>query len=324
MKKIPPALTLFLLSPLLGELISGHLSPFEFFHPVIFVITVVPYGCGALICREIVVRNQKGFLNLILVGIAFGLFFEGIITRVIFNPKWEGLGALSSYDRLFGMNLILTVGIVHFHTVISILSAIFITEMLYPEKKNESWVSNPVLALCFIGLVSWIFLFGVIVSYNPPIEGIVVIICLCTGLIILTMKIPAKIFSDDKEYKIHSVIFWLLGFLGMTLIMIGVYVLPQQGVHIPTMLYFFILVLIIITEFILLIYLTKNGKIWSDHNCFYLIIGWLTFFLFITATQLFTGKSIVSLVTIILFIRLKKKLTQRELNPEDHSSNNTI
>ena len=324
MKKIPPALTLFLLSPLLGELISGHLSPLEFFHPVRFVITVVPYGCGALICREIVVRNQKGFLNLILAGIAFGLFFEGIITRVIFNPQWVGLGALSSYDRFFGMNLILTVGIVHFHTLISILSAILLTELLYPERKNESWVGYPVLVLCFIGLVSWIFLFGIIVSYNPPIEGIVVIFCLCTGLIILSMKIPAKIFSDDKEYKIHSVIFWLLGFLGMTLIMIGVYVLPQGGVHIPTVLYFFILILIIITEFILLIYLTKNGKNWSDHNCFYLIIGWLTFFLFLTAAQLFTGKSIVSFVTIILFIRLKKKLNKRKLNSENHSSNNTI
>ncbi|MFX1338297.1 MAG: hypothetical protein ACFFDK_06790 [Promethearchaeota archaeon] len=324
MNKIPPALTLFLLSPLLGELISGHLSPLEFFHPFRFIITVVPYGCGALICREIVVRNQKGFLNLILIGIAFGLFFEGLITRVIFNPNWEGLGGLSSYDRLFGMNLILTVGIVHFHTFISIISAIFLTEILYPEKKTETWISKPVLALCFIGLISWIFLFGIIVSYNPPIEGIVFIICLCTVLIVLTIKIPAKIFSDDKENKIHSVIFWLLGFLAMTSIMIGVYVLPQEGVQIPTELYLFLLILIIITEIILLIYLTKNGKNWSDNNCFYLIIGWLTFFLFITAAQLFTGKSIVSFITIILFIRLKKKLNQRELNSEDHSSNNMI
>ncbi len=46
---------------------------------------------------------------------------------------------------------------------------------------------------------------------------------------------------------------------------------------------------------------------WYSKVCFYLIIGWLTFFLFLTAAQLFTGKSIASLVTIIsvFFIRLE-------------------
>ncbi len=47
-----PAQVLFFLSPLLGEVVSSYQSPLEFLNPLNFVITVFPYGCGALIVRD--------------------------------------------------------------------------------------------------------------------------------------------------------------------------------------------------------------------------------------------------------------------------------
>jgi hypothetical protein len=70
----------------MGELVSAFLSPLEFLHPVRLAITLVPYGCGAIAAREMVVRRHKGFASLMLVGLAFGLLFEGIVTRVLFDP----------------------------------------------------------------------------------------------------------------------------------------------------------------------------------------------------------------------------------------------
>jgi hypothetical protein len=103
-----PALVLFLLSPVMGELVSAFLSPLEFLHPLRLAITLVPYGCGAITAREIVIRWRKGFTSLVLLGLAFGLLFEGIVTRVLFNPNWgelelcpatDGRMALAGYWR---------------------------------------------------------------------------------------------------------------------------------------------------------------------------------------------------------------------------------
>jgi hypothetical protein len=41
-----PAQALFLLSPLLGEVVSGHLSPLEAINPLVAAITIVPYPFG--------------------------------------------------------------------------------------------------------------------------------------------------------------------------------------------------------------------------------------------------------------------------------------
>src|SRR5512145_853901 len=134
---LTPAQTLFFLSPLLGELVSGYLSPLEFLNPISFVITIFPYGCGALIVRELLVRYHKGWISLVLLGLAFGLFFEGIVTRVIFNPNWEDLGALADYTHVHGFNWTLAVGIVHFQAVISIICAILLAEMIYPDQRDQ-------------------------------------------------------------------------------------------------------------------------------------------------------------------------------------------
>jgi hypothetical protein len=153
-KPIPssPALVLFLLSPVLGELVSAFLSPLAFLHPLWLAITLVPYGCGAIVAREIVVRQGKGFASLVPLGLAFGLLFEGMVTRVLFDPNWGRLGPLAKYGRAHGFSWVLAVGIVHFQPPISIVCPILTAEALFPKRRHESWVSTPTLVLCCCAL----------------------------------------------------------------------------------------------------------------------------------------------------------------------------
>jgi hypothetical protein len=84
-----PALVLFLLAPVTAELVSSYLSPLEFFHRLRLAITLFPYGCGAIAAREMVVRQRRGFAGLVQLGMAFGLPFEGIVTRVLsWSSSW--------------------------------------------------------------------------------------------------------------------------------------------------------------------------------------------------------------------------------------------
>jgi hypothetical protein len=52
-KHLLPALTLFLLSPLIGELVSGSSPPANWLHPMTFLLVVPLYGSGAVLAREL-------------------------------------------------------------------------------------------------------------------------------------------------------------------------------------------------------------------------------------------------------------------------------
>jgi hypothetical protein len=146
MKRLPPGLTLFLMAPILAELLSGHQPPLEFFDPLSWFITSLPYGCAAVICRELVVRWDKGWLSLLLLGVAFGFYEEAIVVRSIFDPNWSELETLARYNRFAGVNWTYGALLVHFHVLISIVASVVLTEILYPERRDDRWVGNKALS----------------------------------------------------------------------------------------------------------------------------------------------------------------------------------
>ena len=305
--KLTPGQGLFFLSPLLGEVVSGYLSPLAILNPLVFVITVVPYGCGALIVREWSIRYRKGWISLVLLALAFGLFFEGIVTRVLFNPSWQDLGALAEYSHVRGVNWTLAVGIVHFQATIAIISAILLAEMIYPERRDESWISTRALKRCCLALPGWTLVIGIFVSFIPPLLGALALLGLVAGLILLALVIPARPFPPRKRLIARPLVYGLVGGIGMTLIMLGTYIVPEWDSRPPMTTTFTALLLLVFAELALLTLLNNGGAAWTDRQRLALVIGWLAFFLAFDITQDlggFAGRSLVGLATIWQLRRL--------------------
>lgn len=306
MSNLSPAVGLFLLSPVLGEVVSGYLAPLEFLNPLRFVITVVPYGCGALLVRESIVRRRKGWLSLVLLALAFGLFFEGIVTRVLFNPNWEELGALGEYTHVFGFSWTLAVGIVHFQAAISIICAILLAEMIWPAQCHESWIGTRALIGCGIALPGWALVIGALIGYSPPLIGALVLIGLVVGLVVLALVVPAELPAPSRRPPSPAV-FWAMGAAGMTLNMVGTYIVPNYDFRPPMVVMFVALLGLMIAEFGLLARLNQGGAAWKDRHRLALVVGFLTFFLAFSILQdleAFAGRSLVSLTTLWLLWRL--------------------
>ena len=75
-----PALMLFVLAPLVGELLSGSMPPVEWLNPVGVVLVLVLYGGGAILIRELTFRWGKGWPTL-----------KGWV------PSWDGWGTKKGY-----------------------------------------------------------------------------------------------------------------------------------------------------------------------------------------------------------------------------------
>lgn len=135
--RVGPGVTLLLLAPTLGELVSGHQTLFEFLNPVSFLVTALPYGFGALVCRELTVRWRKGWLCLVLLALAFGIYEEAIVARSFWDPKWSELGALGDYSYRGGVTWTYAAVLLHFHVTISIVSSVLVAHLIHPNERGD-------------------------------------------------------------------------------------------------------------------------------------------------------------------------------------------
>lgn len=72
-------LTLYVLAPIVGEVLSGSTPPLNFITPFTFLLLTWLYGSGAIIARELVRRRGLGWTSILLLGAAYGILEEGLV-----------------------------------------------------------------------------------------------------------------------------------------------------------------------------------------------------------------------------------------------------
>src|SRR5687768_6665282 len=87
MRRVAPALGLFLLAPFVGEFLLGNLTVAEF---VIGVLLAPMYGCGALLIRETARRTGRGWPTMLLLAAAYALVEEGPLDQLLWNDSYAG------------------------------------------------------------------------------------------------------------------------------------------------------------------------------------------------------------------------------------------
>ena len=220
-----PAVVLVLLSPVVGELLSGSSPPAEFFNPLTFVLLTAFYGSGALLVRELTVRWKKGWPSILLLGMAYGIVEEGLAVKSFFDPAWMDLGVLGVYGRWAGVNWVWAVGLTLYHAVFSIAIPIALTYLLFPQRAHEAWIRPRALRIWAAVLASVVILCNLLLtSYRPPagyflLAGAVVFLL---GLLARRgaaspgepVCIAAAAASDDLVVEFrgdHRAVHWLVG-----------------------------------------------------------------------------------------------------------------
>jgi hypothetical protein len=313
MKRISPGLMLFLLAPILGELLSGHQPPLEFFNPLSLIILSLPYGCGALICREMVIRWNKGWFSLLLLGMAYGIYEEGIVVRSLFDPNWGELEHLAEYSHFAGVNWTWAELMIHFHTLISIVASVTLVEIMYPEQCHQSWIGNRTLIGCLIAILLWIPLGFLMTSYFPPMGWYVLSWLANFALIWTARHLPTQPFPPRRVVVPRPRRFWLLGFLNMSIFFLAVFLTAQNDI--PP---FFVAALLLLAldgvTLWLILRWSGNGFAWDDRHRLALIAGELSFFIYFCFDhdiEKWEGLSIVAIIAAIALWQLGRRVTTR-------------
>lgn len=158
LKRLAPAAALFILSPFIAEFLLGNIGidaieNFFFLAPL--------YGGGALLVREIARRSGRGWPAVLLLGLAYAILEEGLVTQTLFNPSYFGHELLyAAYIPLLGIGVWWTMFVLTLHTVWSIAVSIAIVESFVPNNRKDPWLGK--LGLVVAGIL---FILGAIMNF---------------------------------------------------------------------------------------------------------------------------------------------------------------
>ena len=322
---MPPALALFLLSPIIGELLSGSAPPVEFFTPFGFLILVSLYGSGAVVVRELKVRWNKGIGSMLLLGAAYGVLEEGLMVTSWFSPYWVDLGPMATYGRWLGVNWVWAEMLTIYHAVFSITIPILLAELAYPQRRKESWVGRKLFAalitVLFAVTVFGLFLFSTLMNFWTPLPQYLFGIAVMMMLVYLAHRLPSDWGMHGQKAFPKSIILWIVAAVADFAFFLGFYSSPYLFPWPAAMLYGLLLVFLMV-KFIKRFNWREKA---TDMHVFALCSGSLTFFLVFAPLQeldksrkdITTGMSLVALAFAIGLIWLGLRIKQR------NSSQNT-
>jgi len=216
--RVPPALFLFFLSPVIGELLSGSAPPAEFFTPFGFTVITLLYGGGAVITRELKTRWRKGVGTTILLGAAYGVLEEGLMICSFQNPGHPDLGAFGVFGRWLGVNWVWAVELTIYHAIVSITIPILLTEYIYTEEKNMKWLSGrwktTVPALFTADVIAGFLLFTQFNQFIPPLPQYIFFIAVFLALVYAAYRLPADWARRGIKPMRSPSYYFVLTFLG--------------------------------------------------------------------------------------------------------------
>ncbi|MEZ8221616.1 hypothetical protein GG496_001786 [Candidatus Fervidibacteria bacterium JGI MDM2 JNZ-1-D12] len=324
--RLPPAIVLLVLSPAIGELLSGSSPPAEFFNPFTFVLLAALYGGGAILVRELVLSWRKGWLSIFALGVAYGIVEEGLMCKSFFDPQWPDLGPLGVYGRWLGVNWVWAQGLTVYHAVFSIAIPILLVELAYPNERNKSWVSTEWLRV--IGLLFVLdVLFGFCcfpkpeAPYYPSPFHIIATVAIIAALVWLARKLPDRL-PVPLSTRVPSVRrFMLLGFTATLIFFIVFWGLPNTELPPIVTMGLGVLVLLVAARYALL--WSGNGHKWAEIHKWAIASGALGFFILLAPLQELSnptrpdntaGMSLVGLVALTGLLWLRRKIIHQQRN----------
>ena len=152
-RKISAVIALLFVAPLVAEYLLGDL-PLKLLTALI--VLAPAYGGGAVLIRDTARRAGRGWPTMLMLGAAYTLIGEGLVSQSLFNPDymkkhWHLL--YPAYIPALGIGGWWTLFMFNLHTFWSMGVSIALVEALFPVEAEAPWlgpVGDSVVALVFV------------------------------------------------------------------------------------------------------------------------------------------------------------------------------
>ena len=138
------------------ELLSSNLTLVHFLNPIILLfILTIGYGFPVLLVRELVVRKGMGLASLFMLGLAYGIWNEGILARTLLLNTNVPVNYFDGYVGELGINFAWASQIVTWHSLLAITLPITFVHYFFKDESSQAWIS--IRMYRGLGLITAIF-----------------------------------------------------------------------------------------------------------------------------------------------------------------------
>lgn len=146
-------LLLMFLTPVLTELVTGSTTLTGFLNPVGLIFLLLGYSLPVLVLREYIVRNGIGLAGIMALGVAFGIFNEGLGAKTMVLMQGLPIAQFDMYGRFADVNFPWALVIGLYHALAAVLLPILIVHARYPDLKEAPWLSKKLTIALFVALM---------------------------------------------------------------------------------------------------------------------------------------------------------------------------
>jgi hypothetical protein len=231
-------MTLLIVTPFIAEFLPGY-SRFS----AIFVlpIQICVWGGAALLTRAAVRHWRLGWLNMLLLAIAFSFAEEWLIQQSSVAPMvFQIMG--KEYARAFDVNYVYFLWALMFETLFVVFAPVYLVELIYPKRRAGAWLSKTGLMLAggffVLGCVVAGFLWTQHVRpnvfhaplYAPPLGHVLAAVGICLALVFTALgpfrralAKPSTPLSPPPPWALGVLSFvWCLPYYGLVLLAFGI------------------------------------------------------------------------------------------------------
>jgi hypothetical protein len=214
-----PIAVLIFLSPVITELLAGTVRLSNIW---LLIPEMAVYGFAALLIREVVRRKGRGWGTILLLGIAFAIAEECVILQTSFTPQFFPPAFDKSFGWANGIQWIYLLAILWYESMYAVTLPIYLTEMLFPSKREALWlgrrelvISGIILVLASIGV--WqMWSHGGLPKYGPStyqVPPLYIVAALLVIAALVTGTLAFRLFSKNSEKNSRRAPApWLVGF----------------------------------------------------------------------------------------------------------------
>lgn len=181
MRALVAALSLALIATCVPELLTGSTPLLAFAKPLTLFFLFLGYGVAVVSVRELAVRWNLTFLGIFILGLAYGIFNEGLMARTMLLQDGIPIPQLNDYGYLFGISFPWAVFITLWHAVCSVLFPILASYALFPDMRTVPWLGKKMFVSSFLSsgiLIALVFV-GTpkVLLVQGPLLALLVSIC---------------------------------------------------------------------------------------------------------------------------------------------------
>lgn len=228
------AFTLVILTPLVAELALGS-TPMQMAWLLLLFVPI--YGAGILLIRELVHRAGRGWLSIVVLGVAYEIIEDGIGLQALTSPNIYN--AAEWGPRVFGINTTYWEAQAIYHVIFSAVIPILLTDLIFPSHRHKPYlkkgglVVTTIVAVIGVGLLRLSVPPTVDPGYVAPVWASVssIVLMIILGVVALRLM-PPRTDMSPLPGRVPS--HWQLVIVGLvgTVVLFGL-VFPVAGAQQP-------------------------------------------------------------------------------------------